>query len=320
MLVRIILSLFLLTYSLSAAWPELKSADGQKTIHAKPVAIVGEKIRFTKEDGQSFVASPDTFAANDRDQLRVWMQAMQKHPHQLLVQRVSGAKTLRVLFIGNSYSFQIPKVFGKIAEAEGKSVEVEQMTRGGWTLAKHAAAKKTLAKINEKKWDVVVLQEQSQLPAFPEAQRSKAMYPAAKSLADAVRANGAVPVLFLTWGRQDGDKQNAARFPNDTYQAMQQRLVEGYRNASQHAGGLCIIPVGDIWSEARTQGKDKNLYAKDGSHPAKTGNYLGACVFFTAFYDQVVERVDDKRADAAEMAKLARSARLQPVVYPVQKK
>ena len=92
--------------------------------------------------------------------------AGKENPHAAVVDRVKKAKTLRVLFIGNSYSFQIPKVFEKLAKVEGKKVEVEQVTKGGWKLVKHAAAKQTLDKISDGKWDVVVLQEQSQLPSF----------------------------------------------------------------------------------------------------------------------------------------------------------
>jgi len=81
--------------------------------------------------------------------------------HQALVTRVKQAETLRVLFVGNSYSFKIPKQFGQLARAEGRKLEVAQVTKGGWTLAKHAASEDTLQQIAHGKWDIVVLQEQS---------------------------------------------------------------------------------------------------------------------------------------------------------------
>jgi hypothetical protein len=207
-----------------------------------------------------------------------------------VLQRVKQARTLRVLFVGNSYSFQIPKVFEKLAISEGKRIKVSQVTKGGWTLKKHAKSQETLQTISKGKWDIVVLQEQSQIPAFSEEQRNKQMNPSAKTLADAVRSAGGIPVFFLTWGRRDGDKQNASMFPNDTYESMQNRLIEGYQTAAQYAGGIYVVPVGKAWATLRKSGKDKGLYTKDGSHPDKRGIYLGACTFYSAFYNESIKK------------------------------
>jgi len=229
--------------------------------------------------------------------------------HQALVTRVKQAETLRVLFVGNSYSFKIPKQFEQLARAEGQKLEVAQVTKGGWTLAKHAASKDTLNQIAHGKWDIVVLQEQSQIPSLPENQRVKMMDSAAKSLASAVRKAKAIPVFFLTWGRKDGDKKNAQHFPDDTYAAMQNRLRRGYHKAAKQADGAYIVPVGEVWLAVRAAGKDGMLYAKDGSHPGVGGNYLGACVFYCAFYDHAVtSATEGKVADAEELAQAACAA------------
>jgi hypothetical protein len=239
---------------------------------------------------------------------------MQKHPHKALVDRVKQAKELRVLFIGNSYSFKIPKQFEKLARAERHKLTVEQETKSSWTLAKHAASRQTLDRIAQGKWDIVVLQEQSRIPSFSESQRQRGMYPAAKSLAAAIREAGAIPVFFLTWGRKDGDKQNTK---NDTYAAMQERLTQGYEMAAKHAGDACVVPVGNVWSMIRSEGQNNELYAKDGSHPSAAGNYLGACVFYTTFYDAEVDNPSSQVPDAADLAKAAASARLKPLPYPL---
>ena len=236
----------------------------------------------------------------------------QSGARQALVSRVKQAKTLRVLFVGNSYSFNVPKQFEKIARAEGKKVVVAQVTRGGWTLAKQAASQKTLDRITKDpggKWDVVVLQEQSQTPAFVEVQRKQVMDPAAKSLAAVIRKTGAIPVFFLTWGRKDGDKQNAKTYPNDTYEAMQKRLIRGYQNAAEAAGGVFVVPVGEVWSVVRKRHGETQLYAKDGSHPAEAGNYLAACVFYSVFYDALVSRPSSTIEGAAVLAKSAELGR-----------
>lgn len=313
----IILALVAQTSPLGAELPLLTSADGRKTLRARPVAAENGKIRFLKAGGRTFLAAPSRFSPEDRERLAAWARAMRGDPRQRLRRRVAGASGLRVLFVGNSYSFQVPKVFENLARAEGKQVSVEQVTTGGWTLARHAAAAATLAKIKNGRWHVVVLQEQSQLPAFPEGQRAGLMDPAVKKLAAAARAAGAQPVLFLTWGRKDGDRQNASRFPGDTYAAMQKRLTQGYEKAARRAGGIAIVPVGRVWGEVLKQGAGAGLYTRDGSHPDRAGNYLAACVFYSCFYGEAVKAAARGVPGAAALAKAAASARTEPLPYPL---
>ncbi len=320
MIIRCLLALTLLYTLVGAreAYPEFTAVDGRKTMRAMPVAVEGEKIRFKKEDGKTFVAQPGKFSGKDQKNLREWMAAMTRNPHAALVDRVQQAKTLNVLFVGNSYSFKIPKEFEKLARSEGRSIEVGQVTKGGWTLAKHAAARTTLDQIANGKWDVVVLQEQSQIPAFADGQRSKEMDAAAKKLADAAREAKAIPVFFQTWGRRDGDQKNAAAFPNDTYAAMQKRLIAGYKNAASQAGGAYVVPVGEVWSVLRQMKQDDGLYAKDGSHPAQRGNYLGACVFYNALYNEKIEKRADEIKGSDEIRDAASMAAMGTLPYPLR--
>ncbi len=219
-----------------------------------------------------------------------------------LTRRLEQGDPARILFVGNSYSFQVPKAFAKLATSEGKKVVVEQVTKGGWTLAKHAKAEATLTKIREGRWDVVVLQEQSQTPAFSKSQRAQTMIPAAKALGAEIRKAGAIPVMFVTWGRRDGDKQNGTAFPNDTMEAMQERLSTGYREAAEAAGGAVLVPVGPTWRKAKKAGKLDGLFSKDGSHPAKDGVYLSASVFYVTFYDTEVRKARGAEKALAEIA------------------
>lgn len=186
---------------------------------------------------------------------------------------------LRVLFVGNSYSFQVPKVFAQIAKSKGKEVHVEQVTKGGWTLAKHAAAEATRTKISGAEWDVVVLQEQSQIPSFPDAQ--KRMGPAVEALGGLAKDSGSKLVFFETWGRRDGDVRNRK---GDTFAAMQKRLSAGYATAAKQGGGE-VVPVGQVWASV----KRDELWSKDGSHPSKVGTYLAACVFYAALFGESPE-------------------------------
>jgi hypothetical protein len=219
-----------------------------------------------------------------------------------MTRRLQKAEPARVLFVGNSYSFQVPKVFASLAKSEGRKIVVEQVTKGGWTLARHAKTEATLARIRDGRWDVVVLQEQSQTPAFPKAQREQGMIPAARTLVAEIRKAGAIPAMFVTWGRRDGDQQNAKTFPDDTMEAMQARLDTGYREAADEAGGAVLVPVGPAWLRAKKAGQMDGLFAKDGSHPTKDGVYLSACVFYVTFYDTGVRKTRGREKELAEIA------------------
>jgi hypothetical protein len=196
------------------------------------------------------------------------------------LKRVVDRGNLAVLFVGNSYSFGVPKAFAKLAKDHGKSVRVGHATYGGWTLKRHAANEPTLRKIREGRWDVVVLQEQSEIPAWSSRKRDTAMFPPLRTLVTEVRKTGAVPVLYQTWGRRDGAKGHLG----DDFHAMSARLRSGYQAAAQNAGGLLVIPVGDAWEKEFSAGQGPNLYMDDGSHPSTLGNELTAKVFYQAFF------------------------------------
>lgn len=191
------------------------------------------------------------------------------------VSRGDARNETAVLFIGNSYSFGVPRAFAKLAAGHGRRAHVEQVTHSGWSLSRHAADAETLRKVRERQWDVVVLQEQSRLPSLP-LRRKWTMVPAVQKLADEIRSQGGVPVLYQTWGRRDGDPKK----PRDDFHSMTSRVREGYRIAAEKAGGLHVVPVGDAWEREVSSGRGGRLFQPDGSHPSRAGNELSAQVFY----------------------------------------
>lgn len=75
--------------------------------------------------------------------------------------------SLRVLFVGNSYTFynHLSRLVQSLAASCGKKVSVHQVANPGWYLSQHAANTQTLEAIREGGWDYMVIQEQSQAPA-----------------------------------------------------------------------------------------------------------------------------------------------------------
>jgi hypothetical protein len=215
---------------------------------------------------------------------------------------------LRVLFLGNSYTYvnDLPGTFAALARAGGHRVEVGMVAAGGETLAGHVASADTTARLQPGRWDVVVLQEQSEIPADAHA-RQGGMEPAAATLAATIRGIGARPVLFETWAHEGG-------WPEDGlagYDVMQAAIDAGYDEASA-ALSVPVVPVGAAWSAAHTARPDLPLWQSDGSHPTLEGTWLAAAVFYAALLgaDPVAVAGSADRSTVPDAGQLAEAARV----------
>jgi len=200
--------------------------------------------------------------------------------HRALAIRVHAKRELRVLFVGNSYSFGAPKEFAKLAKSHGHRVHVDQSTYSRWSLRRHADSLSTRQLIREGNWDIVVFQEFSETPALPPGKCAARMFPALRELVVVAREHGAIPVLYQTWGRRDG----SGGLAGDDFHAMTQRIRMNYRAASEAVGKIVVVPVGDAWEREVLAGNGPALFIADGSHPSAKGNRLTASVFeYTIF-------------------------------------
>jgi len=199
--------------------------------------------------------------------------------------RAAAAAAMRVLFIGNSYTYYnaMPQTFADLMRAGGHGVAVGMVAVGGATLARHLAERRALDAVDRGGWDYVVLQEQSVLPSLA-SQREAEMYPAVRQFDEHIRRAGAHTVLFLTWGRRDGLPERG--FP--TMAAMQAQLDAGYGQIAREIGAT-IAPVGTAWQKALARDPALKLWAHDGSHPSAEGSYLAACVFYATLSHQSPE-------------------------------
>jgi hypothetical protein len=197
--------------------------------------------------------------------------------------------TTRVLFLGNSYIFfnELPTILTELSESMGHVVVTEQNTPGGASLQGHVNNPESQALIEQGGWDYVVLQEQSQKASLPDDQVTADFFPAVEALVTAIRQHNdcAVPLLYMTWGRENGDAQNCAWWPPVcTYDGMQELLTERYLEAADNTQSWCA-PVGMIWEDLLSL-TNINLYNPDGSHPSAAGSYLAASAIFVAIFGQ----------------------------------
>lgn len=199
-----------------------------------------------------------------------------------LATKVNRSSELKVLFIGNSYTFGVPANFSQIAAARGKNVSVAQCTHNGWTLAMHASSRETRETLQGEDWDVVVIQEQSLVPSWSKRRVAAKMLPPLRMLVVEAQKKGAVPVLYQTWGRRGGDDQ----LKGDDFYAMSERLRAGYALAAADSGGLPIADVGGVWEREVSTGRTGDLFQPDGSHPTREGTRLAAEVIYQTIFSQ----------------------------------
>ncbi len=189
---------------------------------------------------------------------------------------------LRVLFIGNSHTFfnDMPLLFAGIAAADGREITVESVTKGGWTLEKHANKNDECGKqidrlLREERFDFVILQENSDMLM------SSAYYPAryeaaVGSLLGRIRKNGAEPILYSTWGNW---------LSKNTMDTEKTRTL-AKRNTS--IGRELDVPVAyagfafmEVYADPQNQLK---LHYTDNHHPSLSGSYLAAMTIYAAAF------------------------------------
>ncbi|MDY5970068.1 MAG: hypothetical protein SPJ13_08675 [Bacteroidales bacterium] len=211
----------------------------------------------------------------------------------LLLAVLAAAQKKNVLFIGNSYTSanDLPSLVRQAAQSAGHDIVYESNTPGGCTFSQHCE-NRSMDLIRQGGWDIVVLQEQSQYPAFPQEQVENEVFPYAKRLVDSIRAHtAAVPMFYMTWGRRDGDRDNAANYPVlATYWGMDSMLYERYMQMKT-SNRAAVCPVGRVWRYLRTCHPQVELYASDGSHPSPAGSYAAACAFFVMFFEEPASHI-----------------------------
>ncbi len=185
------------------------------------------------------------------------------HERSSLLAKPRKPKSLKLLFIGNSFTQRnnVPKLLAELAAARGIQVDHELISAGGASLRRHWNGGRAIAAIETGAFDYVVLQEQSTLPVKNAARMADNV----RLFAELIKQHGAKPVLYMTWARK-----NAPDAP--------QAITTAYESIGQEVGAI-VVPVGRVWQAYLAKHDEPELYDRDGSHPTLAGSYLAACVF-----------------------------------------
>lgn len=188
---------------------------------------------------------------------------------------------MNILFIGNSYTYvyDVPGLFGALAQENKKSARVDSVTKGGRKLyenldpsdEKHS---EILGLLNEREYDILILQEQSYLGIVDYESFEKGVAALNKLVSPKTT------VLYATWGRKKGCP--LLETLNLTSEEMFLALEKAYKNAADLIGAD-ISPVGRCFNEITKRHKDIDLYDPDLSHQS----YIGSCVAAICHYKTV---------------------------------
>jgi hypothetical protein len=201
--------------------------------------------------------------------------------------------SLALLFVGNSFTARndVPGLVARIAESRGRRLTHALVSQGGASLRTHWNKGDAARLLAESRFDYLVLQEQSTLPAknptrFHENVR---LFHAA-----AVEA-GVQTALYMTWARQH-EPQNQHAI-SDAYSAIAAEV------------GATLVPVGLAWERFLASHDAPVLHDRDGSHPSLAGSFLAACVFYRTLFGDELGDVSVDGLTGSETALLIESSR-----------
>jgi hypothetical protein len=172
-----------------------------------------------------------------------------------------------ILFIGNSFTY-FNKGLDKQLEGLEPSAVTARIVAAGYTLEQHWNGGKALQKLHERKWDYVVLQEQSQFPVV----NQQKFYEFARKFDQEIRRSGARTVLLMTWERPD----------SVNYGVTTANMAASFAALGAELGAR-VAPAGSAFARALRDRPGLALYVHDG-HPTAEGTYLATCVLYRTIF------------------------------------
>jgi len=188
----------------------------------------------------------------------------------------SQQKELKVLFVGNSYTYgyNLAHIVSLISEETSTKLVTRKSVIGGASLQEHWKGGRELETkkiIAEGDFDIVVLQDFSMSAIHSPDSTIKYV----KLFTEYNKSFGTLTYLFNTWARE--------KVPQ--YQA---EIDDVYGQAARENGAV-RVPVGAAWALAQDLRPMVDLYTSDGSHPNELGTMLSASVFVRVITGELPE-------------------------------
>lgn len=180
-------------------------------------------------------------------------------------------RPVNVLFIGNSHTRWNQGVDQGLSDFLTSAnldytPNIQKQTMDGASLRDHLENDATMARIQEREWDVIILQENSSVAADLPAEAVLAIQDLSFALAPKTKI-----YLFMTWAYE-------------AEPSMLSDIKATYEQAASLVSGI-IVPVGLAFKEVQEDSASGiNLYDADGVHPSVEGTYLASAHFYAYIY------------------------------------
>jgi hypothetical protein len=188
------------------------------------------------------------------------------------------ARKLRVLFVGNSFTYvqNVPALVKEVAASlSGPCIETAMIASGGATLEDHWRSDSVAARIRGGKWTHVVLNDQSSFgegwwlegrPRVGTSGRELARF--GGRFGRLIREAGAIPVFLAHWADEDAPARD------------QQALDHLVAAVARQTGGVAA-PVGQSIKRMQSELPAIPPYFTDHHHLSPAGAYLEALVIYS---------------------------------------
>lgn len=288
---------FVLEYRDGKKWVEATTTLST-TSHKHPIRL-WKSVRLTrpiKKAGTVALRLRQT-DKNEVDFSIAGLSPRGQRPQVIIYDNRVPQDTLRMLFIGNSYTYYhtYPAIFKEIAWHEGHYADCNIFISGGYTMKAHLANPHSMEQVDKGGYDYVMLQDQSILPTLNGTADDAGSAEQMVKMVNRVRESspGAKVLLEITWGRKFGSnnfgkyEQYIEKYPHfySSYDAMQQRLID-VMTAEAEQNSALLNPVGLAWQFVMHERPDINLYHTDNHHQSYAGSYLAAAVAYLTIYQQ----------------------------------
>ncbi len=180
----------------------------------------------------------------------------------------------QVLFIGNSHtnynngvSYHLQGFLNQTGLPY--STVIEKMTMDGYTMQQHSENANTLAKMDERDWDIIVFQENTSEAANNPVGATVGM----QDLRFKISSSKTHLFLFMTWAYE-------------AQPGMLSTIRSTYENTAPLISGT-IVPVGLAFQDILNDPENViSLYDPDGIHPSLEGTFLASAMFYAAIYEK----------------------------------
>jgi hypothetical protein len=200
-----------------------------------------------------------------------------------LVLAPAASAAPRVLFIGNSLTAanDLPAMVARIG-----GYETDVRAPGGYALEDHWNLTDVRDAISHGGYRFVVLQQGPS--SLPESGANLVQW--TKTFADAIRAAGATPLVYMVW-------------PESYRRYALNAVISNYRRAARESGSL-LAPAGEVWKRAPSL----PLYGPDGFHPSRLGTYAAAVTITAVLADRSPVGLPSMPGISAKNARLVQRA------------